>query len=196
MCASVATRALLVVDVQNDFCDGGVLAVQGGAAIAGAITRYLAAHRSTYALVVASRDLHERGTDNSGHFSATPDYVGTWPPHCVQGTPGAGYHPALELGSSAVGIVKGSGSPAYSAFEGIEESSGKTLGDLLGDAGVSAVDVCGIATDHCVKATALDAVAQGFATRLLAGLTAGVAPETTRAALEEMVSAGVAVERR
>lgn len=188
-------RALIVVDVQNDFVEGGSLGVTGGREVAGRISDHLATTAGDYALVAASRDWHHAGETNGGHFHApgeAPDFVTTWPVHCVQGETGSDY--AAELVTDAVThhVVKGMGEPAYSAFEGVTDD-GERLADLLRAAGVTEVDVTGIATDYCVRATALDAVKQGFAVRLLAGLHAGVAPDSSAAALEEMAAAGVEV---
>ncbi|WP_158296562.1 isochorismatase family protein [Nocardioides albidus] len=189
------TRGLIVVDVQNDFVEGGSLGVAGGRDVAGRISRHLAEHAGDYAVVAASRDWHHRDDTNGGHFhepGEDPDFVTTWPVHCVQGEAGSEYAPELETGAVTHHIVKGMGVPAYSAFEGVSES-GERLVDILRDAGVTEVDVTGIATDHCVRATALDAREAGFAVRLLPGLHAGVAPETSAAAIEEMATAGVEV---
>ncbi|NEM06305.1 isochorismatase family protein [Geodermatophilus normandii] len=181
------TRALLVVDVQNDFCEGGSLAVVGGAAVAGAISEHV---RSTgYAHVVATRDHH---VDPGGHFAEQPDYLDTWPPHCVVGTGGAELHPSLDRGPIEAVFDKGEYAAAYSGFEG--RADGVGLADWLRGRGVGAVDVAGIATDHCVRATALDAVAAGFATRVLLHLTAGVAEASTDAALDQLRAAGVELE--
>jgi nicotinamidase/pyrazinamidase len=179
------SRALIVVDVQNDFCEGGSLAVAGGAAVAARITEYLGV--SDYAAVVATRDYH---VDPGAHFSPEPDYVDTWPPHCRVGTPGAEFHPNLDTGRIEAVFSKGAHSAAYSGFEGTAES-GEGLADWLRDKGIDTVDVCGIATDYCVRATALDARAAGLRTRVLLGLTAGVAPETTASALDRMRTAGI-----
>jgi nicotinamidase/pyrazinamidase len=178
-------RALLIVDVQNDFCEGGSLAVAGGAATAAAISRYLAAEGRTYATVVASRDYH---VDPGDHFSDHPDFIRSWPPHCVAGSPGALFHPALDTTQVRAVFSKGRNSAAYSAFEGFDDN-GTALGSWLRDAGVDELDVVGIATDYCVRASALDATA-AFATRVLLGLTAGVDPTTTREALSHMRAAG------
>lgn len=180
------TTALIVVDVQNDFCEGGALAVAGGVAVAGAVARLLADRR--YSLVVATRDYH---IDPGGHFSETPDFVDSWPPHCRVGTPGAQLHPALPVASIDAVFDKGAYAAAYSGFEGVTESVGTPLARWLRAHDADAVDIVGIATDHCVRATALDAVAEGFATRVLLDLTAGVAPATTERALAQMRSAGV-----
>ncbi|MBU3066722.1 isochorismatase family protein [Nocardia sp. NEAU-G5] len=179
------TRALIVVDVQNDFCEGGALAVAGGAAVAARITEYLGV--SDYAAVVATRDFH---IDPGEHFSSEPDFIDTWPPHCRVGTPGAEFHPNLATGPIEAVFSKGAYSAAYSGFEGTAES-GESLADWLRNKGIDTVDVCGIATDHCVRATALDARAAGLHTRVLLGLTAGVAPATTASALDRMRTAGI-----
>jgi nicotinamidase/pyrazinamidase len=183
------TRALLVVDVQNDFCEGGSLAVAGGADVAGAISAHVRAHADDYAHVVATRDHHVEPGD---HFAERPDFLETWPPHCVAGTDGAELHPRLEREPIEAVFDKGEHAAAYSGFEG--RADGVALADWLRARGVDAVDVVGIATDHCVRATALDAVAEGFATRVLLPLTAGVSEATTDAALEQLRTAGVALE--
>lgn len=183
--------ACLVVDCQVDFCPGGSLAVEGGDRVAAAITRRLAERPAGDPLVVTSRDWH---VDPGAHFAAegvAPDYVASWPPHCVAGSPGAEYHPALRV-EPDVEVRKGAHAAAYSAFEG-ETEDGRSLLDVLRDAGVEEVQVCGIATDHCVRATALDARRLGFRVVLLADLCAGVTPETASAALAEMSAAGVEV---
>jgi nicotinamidase/pyrazinamidase len=178
-------RALIVVDVQNDFCEGGSLAVGGGAAVAAAISGHL--RTATYDHVVATRDHH---VDPGAHFSDTPDFVDSWPPHCRTGTPGASFHPELDVAPIEAVFSKGEYTAAYSGFEGIEPG-GTGLADWLRAHGVDAVDVVGIATDHCVRATALDAAAEGFATTVLLQMCAGVAPASTERALEEMRAAGV-----
>ncbi|MEW2530723.1 isochorismatase family protein [Streptomyces sp. NPDC047071] len=184
-------RALIVVDVQNDFCEGGSLAVAGGADVAAAITDLIGQTPACYRHVVATRDHH---IDPGGHFSAAPDYVDSWPPHCVAGTEGVGFHPnfAPAVASGAVDAVfsKGERSAAYSGFEGADEN-GVPLARWLRERQVREVDVVGIATDHCVRATALDAVREGFRTHVLLDLTAGVAEATTERALEELRAAGV-----
>ncbi|MEW2319387.1 isochorismatase family protein [Streptomyces bauhiniae] len=185
-------RALIVVDVQNDFCEGGSLAVAGGADVAAAITELIGqAAGSGYRHVVATRDHH---IAPGGHFADNPDYVHSWPAHCVAGTEGVGFHPnfAPAVASGAVDAVfdKGAYSAAYSGFEGTDEN-GATLADWLRERGVEEVDVVGIATDHCVRATALDAASEGFRTHVLLDLTAGVAQQTTDKALESLREAGV-----
>ncbi|MFG2909287.1 MULTISPECIES: isochorismatase family protein [unclassified Kitasatospora] len=184
-------RALIVVDVQNDFCEGGSLAVAGGAEVAAAITDLIAESSPGYRHILATRDHH---IDPGAHFSAEPDYVDSWPPHCVAGTEGVGFHPnfAPAVISGAVEAVfdKGAHSAAYSGFEGLDENNRGPV-EWLRERQVDRVDVVGIATDHCVRATALDAARAGFTTRVLLDLTAGVAPETTAAALAELRAAGV-----
>ena len=181
------TTALLVVDVQRDFCEGGSLAVAGGAAVAAAISRHLHVTDANYAQVVATRDRH---VDPGDHFAAQPDYVDTWPAHCVVGTPGGELHPALDTGRITAVFDKGARAAAYSGFEGVD-ATGTPLADWLRGRGVDTVDVVGIATDHCVRATALDAVRAGLATTVRLDLTAGVAAATTETALAEMHTAGV-----
>ena len=182
-------RALIVVDVQNDFCEGGSLAVAGGAAVAAKITDLLVEH--DYAHVVATKDYH---IDPGDHFSDNPDFVNSWPRHCVVGTTGADFHPALNPVVIEAVFHKGHYSAAYSGFEGFLSDDGTTkLEAWLRERGIDAVDVAGIATDYCVKATAADAVAAGFDTRVLLGLTAGVAPASTADAVDSLRAAGVAV---
>ncbi|MEW2623323.1 isochorismatase family protein [Streptomyces sp. NPDC048106] len=185
-------RALIVVDVQNDFCEGGSVAVAGGAEIAVKVCDLVSrAADAGYARVVATRDHH---IDPGDHFSDTPDFKTSWPVHCVAGTDGSGFHPnfvpAVEAGAVDAVFYKGAYAAAYSGFEGADEA-GTGLAAWLREHGVTAVDVVGIATDHCVKATALDAVAAGFATKVLLDLTAGVSHSTIRQACEELRQAGV-----
>ncbi|GAA3484276.1 isochorismatase family protein [Streptomyces yanii] len=184
-------RALIVVDVQNDFCEGGSLAVTGGADVAAAITDLIGEAQAGYRHVVATRDHH---VDPGDHFSAQPDFEHSWPSHCVAGTEGVGFHPnfAPAVASGAIDAVfdKGAYAAAYSGFEGVDEN-GVGLAQWLRDRRVTEVDVVGIATDHCVRATALDAVREGFATHVLLDLTAGVSDATTGRALEELREAGV-----
>jgi nicotinamidase/pyrazinamidase len=187
------SRALIVVDVQNDFCEGGSLPVSGGAGVAHKISELLHhwsardAKAPDYAVAVATQDHH---IDPGAHFSDDPDYVDTWPPHCVAGTPGAEFHPALDGTRVEEVFTKGEYAAAYSGFEGLS-GAGQPLVLWLRDRAITDVDVAGIATDHCVRATALDAVAEGFGTRVLVPLTAGVLPLTTERALDEMRAAGV-----
>lgn len=181
-------RALLIVDVQTDFCEGGSLPVSGGAATAARISRYLASEAAAqYGHIVASRDYH---IEPGEHFSPAPDFARSWPAHCVVGTPGARFHPDLETGAIEAVFSKGHHTAAYSAFEGTDDD-GTPLRAWLEQRGVDALDVVGIATDHCVRASALDAAKAGLATRVLLDMTAGVDPATTSEALDEMRRAGV-----
>lgn len=182
------SRALIVVDVQNDFCEGGALAVAGGAAVAEAI-RDLVEGDHPYDLVVATRDHH---IDPGAHFSATPDFVDSWPPHCVVGTPGAEFHPALAHRPFTAIFYKGEHAAAYSGFEGLTRE-GQTLQDWLDERNVGDVDICGLATDYCVRATALDAVTFGYPTHVLLALTAAVAPDRVADVVEELREAGVGI---
>ena len=178
-------RALLVVDVQNDFCEGGSLAVVGGAAVARAISDRL--DIGDYDHAVATRDHH---IDPGAHFAKAPDYIDTWPAHCVAGTPGAELHPDLDRTNLELVFDKGEYAAAYSGFEGITDQDGRPLLDWLRAHHIDSVEIVGIATDHCVRATALDAVAGGLTTAVRLDLTAGVARTTVDLALEQMREAG------
>jgi nicotinamidase/pyrazinamidase len=182
-----AAKALIIVDVQNDFCEGGSLAVAGGAAVAAGISALLAT--ADYAAVAATRDAHR---DPDGHFSATPDYVDSWPAHCVVGTAGAELHPNFDTQRVDAIFDKGEWQAAYSGFEGTT-TDGTSLADWLRSNGINSVDVVGIATDHCVRATALDAATLGFDTTVILDYTAGVAEQTVTAALTELQAEGVAL---
>jgi nicotinamidase/pyrazinamidase len=187
-------RALLIVDVQNDFCEGGSLAVAGGAGVAAAISDYLQDRGEEYAAIAATQDWH---IDPGAHFARPPeepDYVDSWPPHCVVGTQGSDLHPNLDTDLVMATFRKGRHAAAYSGFEGITpgpEGHDETLARWLRDRDIEAVDVVGLATDHCVRATALDAAREGFQARVLLDLTAGVAPATTAAAVDQLRAAGV-----
>ena len=184
--STAARRALVIVDVQNDFCDvpGATLAVSGGAAVAGRISRYVRDSAGDYGAIVATRDWH---VDPGDHFSDSPDYAATWPPHCRAGTPGADFHPDLAAEVLDEVFSKGQYSSSYTGFDGAGGDD-VMLEDWLRSRGFEAVDVVGIATDYCVRATVLDAARLGFETRVLADLCAGVAPETTESALAEMAA--------
>ena len=186
-----STRALVIVDVQNDFCEGGSLAVAGGAEVARLVTEHVSRHAADYDHVVATADWH---IDPGDHFSQRPDYVDTWPVHCVAGSEGAEFHPRLAgaLGHVEAVFRKGEHAAAYSGFEGRSDDDDHVpLADWLRHRGVAQVDVVGIATDHCVRATALDARREGLHTTVLLDLTAGVARGKTDAALAELSEAGV-----
>jgi nicotinamidase/pyrazinamidase len=186
------TRALILVDVQNDFCEGGSLAVTGGGEVARRISEHVLGHADEYASIVATADWHD---DPGAHFAEHPDYVDSWPAHCRIGTDGALFHPAAEPAFEHVEAIfrKGHHSAAYSGFEGFTTEGDKrvALADWLRERAVEQVDVVGIATDHCVRATALDAAEEGFETTVLLDLTAGVARQSTDAALAAMRAAEI-----
>jgi nicotinamidase/pyrazinamidase len=182
------TRALIIVDVQNDFCEGGSLAVTGGASVAAGISAALADDKFRWDHVVATKDYH---IDPGNHFGDPPDFVNSWPRHCVAGTAGAEFHPQLDTERIEAVFEKGERAAAYSGFEG--HASGISLAAWLRMRDVSEVDIVGIATDHCVRATALDASREGFQATVLLGLTAGVAQETTASALVQLRRAGVSL---
>jgi nicotinamidase/pyrazinamidase len=180
------STALIIVDVQNDFCEGGSLPVRGGADVATGISRLLRESPGRWDHVVATKDFH---IDPGSHFGNPPDYVDSWPAHCVVGTAGAEFHPELDTHRVEAVFTKGEHAAAYSGFEGRAGSIG--LAAWLRTHDVSDVDIVGIATDHCVRATAVDAAGEGFATTVLLDLTAGVARPTTDAALASLAQAGV-----
>jgi len=189
------TRVLFVIDVQNDFCEGGSLAVAGGAAVAAEITQHIRLHGNEYAAVIASRDWHDGHNDNEGHIAwppADPDFTNSWPPHCISGSKGAEYHPNLDASLIDVEVFKGQGKPAYSIYEGLTKD-GNTVPELLELIGATEVDVVGIATDYCVLASALDANEAGLSVRVITSLTAGVAVQSTEAAIDQLVDSGVTV---
>ncbi|MFW6187919.1 MAG: isochorismatase family protein [Actinomycetota bacterium] len=199
--------ALIVVDVQNDFCEGGSLAVAGGAEVAAAVSEHLEDHHGEYAAVAATQDWH---VDPGAHFSDEPDYATSWPVHCVADSHGAHTHPDLDTDWIHAWFRKGEHDAAYSGFEGLlapdagvpmgddedaDDEPDVSLDDWLREHEIEAVDIVGLATDHCVRATALDAVEAGYDTRVLVDLTAGVAEESTARALQELADAGVEVVR-
>lgn len=183
------TRALFIVDVQNDFTEGGALGVTGGAAVAAGVSELLARHPHAYDYVIASRDWHDADNDNGGHFSAAPDFATSWPVHCVAGTAGAEYHPDLVTDAIDCELLKGQGTPAYSLFDGVSDA-GERAAALLTEYAITDADVVGIATDYCVLASALDAIEHGLRVRILTDLVSGVAPETSESALAELAHAG------
>ena len=185
-----ARSALLVVDVQPTFCEGGALPVEGGNDVAAGVAALLADDHG-YDLVVTTQDWH---IDPGDHFSDEPDFVSTWPPHGVAGTAEAELHPALDPVADRIDakVRKGMGEAAYSGFEGVDDD-GRTLDEVLAAAGVAEVDVVGLAFDHCVRATAVDAAANGYATKVIEGLSASVAPETEAAARTQFAGAGIEV---
>jgi nicotinamidase/pyrazinamidase len=186
-------RALLVIDVQNDFCEGGALAVAGGTAIAAKISKYL--ESAEYDLVVASRDWHDADNNNSGHFAESgsePNFTTTWPIHCVAETVGAQYHSNLNTELIGEHVFKGQGQNGYSIFEG-RTSGGQTFEELLAQHQIDEVDVVGIATDHCVLASAMDSKSHGLKVRVISSLTAGVSEASTEAAIDQMIDNGIEV---
>lgn len=176
-----------MVDVQPTFCEGGALGVEGGHDVARAVAAFAAARRDDYALVATTQDWH---IDPGDHFSETPDFVDTWPPHGVAGTAEAELHPELADLRPDVSVRKGQYAAAYSGFEGVDED-GRELATVLREAGITHVDVVGIAESHCVLATALDAVGLGLRTRVLTDLTVPVTADQGAAARERMAAAGV-----
>jgi nicotinamidase/pyrazinamidase len=186
-------RAVIVVDCQNDFCEGGSLAVEGGAAVVAAVSDWLLSQENDEALVVASMDLH---VDPGSHFSTAPDYIDTWPAHCVSGTAGAQLHSNLDAARHAIDQLfeKGSREAAYSAFEGVSSVDGRTLTEYLCAHDIAQVDVVGLATDYCVAATCRSALAEGFEVRLLPTLCASVHSENEFDVLRKLAEAGVLIE--
>ena len=184
------TRALIVADPQRDFCEGGSLGVTGGAAAVSRIDALLKSDHG-YAYLIATRDHH---IDPGSHFADEPDFVDSWPPHCVVGSPGSEFHDNLTFRDFSAVFYKGQYAPAYSAFEGVT-ADGEKLSTWLRERGVDQVDVCGIATDYCVRATALDSVRQGLETTVLLDLTAAVAPNRVPEITAELAAAGVAIEK-
>ena len=193
MTAASGRTALIVVDVQNDFCEGGSLAVTGGARVAAELSEHLAAERDRYDLVVASRDWHRPVDDNGGHFALPPDHPDfreTWPAHCVAETAGAQFHDAFRVPGEWHQVRKGWGSPAYSAFQGLDDH-GHDLATMLQQATIDRLVICGIATDYCVDATARDALRLGFPVDLFVDLTAAVDATGQHAVVDALAEAGV-----
>ena len=183
-------KALIVVDVQPTFCEEGALGVEGGNAVAERIAEFVEERRAEYGLIISTQDWH---IDPGEHFSDTPDFIDTWPPHGVAGTPEAELHPALEALAADHAIKKGHYEAAYSGFEGKDED-GRGLAEILHDAKIAEVDVVGIAESHCVLRTALDAIDEGMRVRVFTDLTVPVSEEQGREAREHMAAAGVRLE--
>jgi nicotinamidase/pyrazinamidase len=212
------SRALIIVDVQNDFCEGGSLAVKGGADVAGAISEYVDAYHGQFDHIVATQDWH---IEPGAHFSEAPDFIDSWPPHCVAGTPGAELHPDLDTEYIQAYFRKGQFTAAYSGFEGIlapedevptgerkpgalplpddaEELTAASfadedaigLDDWLQSHDVEDVVIVGIASDYWVMGTALDAVQAGYSVTVVRNLTAGIAADLDDA-FAEMELGGV-----
>jgi nicotinamidase/pyrazinamidase len=187
-------NALLIVDVQNDFIEGGALPIKGGAQVAAMVSRHIRHFKTEYSFVVATRDYHE---DPSDHFSDNPDFVNTWPPHCIIGTRGSALCPPIfnliREKLIATVVDKGQHAAAYSGFEGVDPR-GHPLYDVLREARVDHIDVCGLALDYCVKATALDARKHDLQVRVLLNLTAPANPDNVPAVLEELKTAGCQIQ--
>lgn len=179
-------RALLIVDVQKDFCEGGALPVCGAQSVAQSISDFLAKDPG-YHHIVATKDFH---IDPGSHFAREPDYSSTWPPHCRAGSTGVEFAPDLDISRIEAVFRKGAYAAAYSGFEGVDEN-GTSLLDWLRQRQVDEVDVVGVATDHCVRHTARDAARAGLRTRVLLDLTAGVSADSTAQALHDMRTASI-----
>lgn len=183
----MTNRALIIVDVQNDFCTGS-LATARGPEVATVIGNFLSsetAQLNGYSRIVATQDWH---IDPGSHFSDTPDFVDTWPVHCKAETEGAEMHEAIDTSKIEAFFRKGEYEAAYSGFEGAADGVG--MADWLRNNEIEAIDVCGIATDHCVRATALDGLKNGFEVRLLTGMCAAVDNARGDAAFDEVHKAG------
>lgn len=188
-------KALLVIDVQVDFCESGALACDGGALAAKRISEYLKTSKSNYDFVIASRDWHTPGDSNGGHFppaEVAPDLVNNWPLHCIAGEKGAEYHENFDSSLVDIHIKKGQGSHGYSIFDGTTED-GEEFSKLIQRLGINSVDVVGIATDYCVRASSIDSKHAGLDVRVITSLTAGVAQSSIEAAIDEMVDLGISV---
>ena len=189
------TKALLVIDVQVDFCEGGVLACDGGAITAKRITEHLEINKGDYDYVIASRDWHKANDANDGHFAVkneSPDFKTSWPEHCVENELGSQYHANLDTSLIDIHIKKGQGANGYSIFEGVDDS-GTSFPNLVTDLQITQVDVVGIATDYCVLASSMDAKKFGLVVRVITGLTAGVSQGSTENAIDDMVDEGIEV---
>jgi nicotinamidase/pyrazinamidase len=180
-------RALVVVDVQNDFCEGGSLAVTGGRQVASAIAAYIEAEGWKYARVVATQDWH---VDPGAHFSSEPDFMQSWPVHCLANSLGGALHPALAKSKIDAYFHKGEHAAAYSGFEAVAVVGGEKLGDYLRRSGVEEVHVCGLATDYCVRATALEGLEQGFTVWVLGNLSAPITAAGETATVAAVRKAG------
>lgn len=184
--------ALLIVDVQNDFCPGGALATARGDEVATRIAELNAGadgQAREYDYVVATQDWH---IEPGAHFSETPDFVDSWPEHCVAGSEGAQIRRPVPTHQIDQYFKKGHYTAAYSGFEGVNDAD-QGLADWLREHGIARLDVCGIATDHCVRATVLDALKEGFEVRVLQDMCSPVDDARGADALQEMQNAGAAL---
>ncbi|MCI5826266.1 MAG: isochorismatase family protein [Arcanobacterium sp.] len=180
-------RALIIVDVQPTFCEGGALGVVGGNAVAEKIADFVTNNASEYAFIVTTQDWHIKP---GKHFSDHPDFVDTWPAHGVADTPEAELHEEIASLPIDASVKKGQYAAAYSGFEGVDEN-GESLEQLLRDHDIDALDVVGIAESHCVKDTAIDGVRKGWPVRVFSDLTVPVSEELGEEARREMDEAGV-----
>lgn len=200
------SKALIIVDVQPTFCEGGELGVEGGNAVAERIAEYVETHRNEYSYVATTQDWH---VEPGRHWSDDPDYVDTWPVHGKAGTANAGLHPAIAALGIGHHFKKGQYLPSYSGFEGLEDNTdriptreevaadltaGRTLANALEAAGITRVDVVGLAESHCVKETALDARKLGYETHVIEELTEPVSEELGVDARRQMREAGVVLD--
>lgn len=197
----MSSRMLIIVDVQNDFCEGGALGVEGGGAVAARIAVQVRLHGAGYSRILVSQDWHRGDTDNGGHFAvppAEPDFSETWPVHCVAETEGAALHPEIaklaeELGARLEIVRKGQGIPSYSVLEGTVVATGEQVAPLIAEGEWERIDVVGLAYDFCVRATALGASEAGAPVRVLRDLTAAVHPAGIPALEDELSKAGIEV---
>jgi nicotinamidase/pyrazinamidase len=187
-------NALIIVDVQNDFVENGSLAVEGGQDLAKRLARWLnGGGFDLYDYIVTTQDWHITPGD---HWADNPDFVNTWPVHCKAGTEGAELVEVLAgalKGRVDLTVKKGHDAAAYSGFEGVVEGTGELLADALRAAGVTVIDVVGIATDYCCKATVIDGCKEGFEVNFLPDFAVGINPETIVEALKAMDIAGAEV---
>lgn len=190
---NTGTRALVVVDVQNDFCPGGALGTERGDEVAEKIADLIKAHGGrdgVYSHILATQDWH---IDPGTHFSENPDFIDSWPVHCVADSEGAALRgPIADIAFDEF-FRKGEYEAAYSGFEGASTSENALLAEWLQERGVTDLDVVGIATDHCVRATVLDGLSEGFSVRVLAVLCSPVDAARGAAALDEMRASGAQI---
>ncbi|GAA1824132.1 isochorismatase family protein [Nesterenkonia flava] len=206
-------EALIIVDVQTDFCEGGSLAVEGGAEVAARISEFLEDAHAEYEAIVTTQDWH---IDPGRHFSDSPNFETTWPVHCVAGSPGAELHEDLDTDHVDARFLKGMFSDGYSGFEGqlgdpervgilegekgirvepsdVVPSGSPELDTWLRDRGIDSVTIVGIATDHCVRATALDATENDYRVRVISDLTVGVNEDRVAETFDELREADIEV---
>ena len=180
-------KALLIIDLQNDFCPGGALAVPEGDKIVSNLNQYIEIFSKNKLAIFASRDWHPKQTS---HFK---DQGGLWPPHCVQNTKGAFFHPELKLPKETIVLSKGMDpkTDSYSAFQA-QDSNGKQFEDILKASGIEELYIGGLATDYCVKSSVLDSLNKGFKVKLMVDAIKGVniKPDDSKDAIEEMVNNG------